>query len=108
LFLDFGLEATPEVVSAMDEAIREAEQVVADADEKKKGKPRRPRKSDRKLPEHLPRSERIVDLPEDRREGLKLIGYDEVERLVWQPPTATLIDKMANRQRLRFIFHTLG
>ena len=84
LFLDLGLEATPEVVSALEEAIREAEQVVADADEKKKGKPRRPRKTDRKLPEHLPRSERIVDLPEDRREGLKLIGYDEVERLVWQ------------------------
>lgn len=84
LFLDLGLEATTEVVNALEEAIREAEQVVADADEKKKRKPRRPRKSDRKLPEHLPRSERIVDLPEDRREGLKLIGYDEVERLVWQ------------------------
>ena len=84
LFLDLGLEATPEVVSALEEAIREAEQVVADAAEKKNRKRRRPRKTDRKLPEHLPRSERIVDLPEDRREGLKLIGYDEVERLVWQ------------------------
>ena len=84
LFLDLGLEATPEVVSALEEAIREAEQLVADAEEQKNGKRRRPHKTDRKLPEHLPRSERIVDLPEDRREGLKLIGYDEVERLVWQ------------------------
>lgn len=84
LFLDLGLEATPEVVSALEEAIREAEQVVADADEQKNRKRRGPRKTDRKLPEHLPRSERIVDLPEDRRAGLKLIGYDEVERLVWQ------------------------
>jgi len=84
LFLDLGEEATPEVVSALEEAIREAEQVVAEAEEKKSRTPKPPRKNDRKLPEHLPRSERIVDLPEEQREGLTLIGYDEVERLVWQ------------------------
>lgn len=83
LFFDLGEEATPEVVSAIEEAIREAEQIVRD-DEEKNGKPKPPRKTDRKLPEHLPRSERIVDLPEDQRAGLKLIGYDEVERLVWK------------------------
>ena len=38
LFLDLGLEATPEVVNALEEAIREAEQVVADADEQKNRK----------------------------------------------------------------------
>jgi transposase len=89
LFLDLidsetGEEATPEVVSAIEEAIREAEQTVADDQEKKKQQAQRPRKADRKLPEHLPRSERIVDLPEDQREGLKFIGYDEVERLIWK------------------------
>ncbi|WDQ16951.1 IS66 family transposase [Rhodopirellula sp. P2] len=83
LFLDLGEEATPEVVSAIEEAIREAEQIVRD-NEEKNGKPKPPRKTDRKFPEHLPRSERIVDLPEDQRAGLKLIGYDEVERLAWK------------------------
>ena len=84
LYLDLGEEATPEVVNALEEAIREAEEVVDQAEAKENGEPKPPRKTDRKLPEHLPRSERVVDLPEDRREGLKFIGYDEVERLVWQ------------------------
>jgi len=87
LLLDLGEEATPEVVSALEEAIREAEQVVADAEEeKKKRRSKRPRKNDRKFPEHLPRYERIVDLPEDKRDGLKLIGYDEIETLEWIRP----------------------
>jgi transposase len=87
LFLDLGDEATPEVVSALEEAVREAEQVVEDAEqERKKRKAKPPVKNDRKFPEHLPRIERIIDLPEDRREGLKLIGYDEVETLEWIRP----------------------
>lgn len=82
LLLDLGEEATPEVVSALEEAIRQAEQIVEDA-EQEKGKrgPRRPGKTDRKFPEHLPRYERVIDLPEEQREGLKFIGYDEVETL---------------------------
>lgn len=73
LFLDLGDEATPEVVSALEEAVREAEQITQDPEEKKqKRRSKPPAKNDRKFPEHLPRVERIVDLPEDRREGLKL------------------------------------
>lgn len=82
LFLDLGEEPTPEVVSALEDAIREAQQIALDAEEaKSKRRKRRPDQSDRKFPEHLPRYEKIVDLPEDRREGLTLIGYDEVETL---------------------------
>lgn len=82
LLLDLGEEPTPEIVSALEDAIREARQIVADAEETRKNRRRnRPSISDRKFPEHLPRYERIVDLPEERREGLKLIGYDEVETL---------------------------
>lgn len=82
LLLDLGEEATPEVVSALEEAIRDSERIIEAAEqEQKKRRARRPRKDDRKFPEHLPRYERIVDLPEDRREGLKLVGYDEVETL---------------------------
>ena len=82
LFLNLGEEPTPEVVSALEEAIREAQQIVDDAEEaKKKRRKKRPEQSDRKFPAHLPRYEKIVDLPKDQREGLTLIGYDEVETL---------------------------
>jgi len=83
LFLDIGEEATPEVVSALEDAIREAQQTVADAQAQRKSKPKRPRNSDRKFPPHLPRVEQIIDLPAGQRERLKLIGYDEVETLEW-------------------------
>ena len=82
LFLNLGETPTPEVASALEDAIREAHQIVDDAEATKKNrKKKRPARSDRKLPEHLPRYERVVDLPEDKREGLTLIGYDEVETL---------------------------
>ena len=81
------MKPSPEVVSALEEAVREAEQVIQDAeDEKKQRRASRLASSDRKFPDHLPRIERIVDLPEDVREGLKLIGYDEVETLEWKRP----------------------
>ena len=98
LLLDLGEEATPEVVSALEEAIREAEQIVSDAEEAKKNRRRRnrPRQDDRKFPEHLPRIERIVDLLPEQREGLKLIGYDEVETLQWiRPELRVLLTKYA-------------
>ncbi|QDT04242.1 Transposase IS66 family protein [Rubripirellula lacrimiformis] len=97
LFLDLGDEATPEVVSALEEAVREAEQVIEDAEEEqKKRKSKSLIKNDRKFPEHLPRIERIIDLPEDRREGLKLIGYDEVETLEWiRPELRVRVNKYA-------------
>ncbi len=97
LFLDLGDEATPEVVSALEEAVREAEQVIEDAEEEKqKRRVKPPRKGDRKFPDHLPRVERIVDLPEDRRKGLKLIGYDEVETLEWiRPELRVRVNKYA-------------
>lgn len=82
LLLELGEEVTPEVVSALEEAIRDAEQIVEDAEkDKQKRRPKRPGKDDRKFPEHLPRYERIIDLPDDKREGLKFVGYDEVETL---------------------------
>ncbi len=97
LLLDLGEEASPEVVSALEEAIREAEQIVEDADqENQQRRAKRPRKDDRKFPAHLPRIERIVDLPEDKRAGLKLIGYDEIETLQWiRPELRVLLTKYA-------------
>lgn len=97
LFLDLGDEATPEVVSALEEAVREAEEVVTDAEEELKKRKAKPlAKNDRKFPEHLPRIERIVDLPKEKREGLKLIGYDEVETLEWiRPELRVRVNKYA-------------
>ena len=88
LHLNLGDEPTPEVISALEDAIRESQQIVDDAEEEKKKKHRRKRveNTDRKFPEHLPRYERVVDLPEEKREGLVLIGYDEVETLESTPP----------------------
>jgi transposase len=82
LLLDLGEVASPEVVSALEEAIRDAEQIVQDDEETKQRRKTQPRRrDDRKFPDHLPRTEQIIDLPEDIREGLKFIGYDEVETL---------------------------
>lgn len=82
LLLDLGEEATPEVVSALEEAIRDAEQIVEDAEQQRKNRrANRARKDDRKFPAHLPRYEKICDLPEEQRAGLKFLGYDEVETL---------------------------
>lgn len=82
LLLELDEEVTPEVVSALEEAIREAEQIVEDAEQEKgKRRPKPPCKDGRKFPEHLTRYERIVDLPAEQREGLKFVGYDEVETL---------------------------
>lgn len=82
LFLDLGEETTPEVVSAWEEAVRDAEKTVEESErERQKRRRSRPRPDNRKFPAHLPRREEIIDLPELRRKSLKLIGYDEVESL---------------------------
>ncbi|TWU61729.1 IS66 family transposase [Crateriforma conspicua] len=82
LFLDLGEEATLEVVHALEEAVLEAEQIVQDAEQEKQRRgAKRLYRDDRKFPEHLPRTEKTVDLPEEQREGSTLIGYDEVESL---------------------------
>ena len=100
LLLDIGEEASPEVVSALEDAIHEAQQTVAEADAQRKRKPKRPRKSDRKFPPHLPRVEQIIDLPPDQRENLKLIGYDEVETLEWiRPELRVRVNKYAKYVR---------
>ena len=99
LFLDLCEEASPEVVSALEEAIREAQQIVQASDEEQKNRKQNakpPRTNNRKFPEHLPRVEQIIDLPQEQREGLKLIGYDEVETLRWiRPKLQVLLRKYA-------------
>ncbi len=36
------------------------------------------------IPDDLPREERIIDIPEEQRIGLKFIGYDESERIAYR------------------------
>ena len=36
------------------------------------------------IPADLPREERVIDVPEEEREGMILIGYDESERIAYR------------------------
>ena len=78
-----------------DQAVDAAEglaQAVEEAGVEVKAHTRRPRKPrNESLPENLQRVEVVVDVPEDAKNcpehGLRqLIGYDIVEKLVYQPP----------------------
>jgi transposase len=84
ILLDFGDDAGA-AAEALAEAVLEAEQTIEEAESNRKAKRhkrRRPRNE--KFPEHLPRYEKIVDLPEDQKAGKKFIGYDEVETLEFE------------------------
>jgi len=63
-------------------AVEESGQVVAA--HVRHRRPRKPRSE--QLPAHLPRYEVIVDLPEDEKVGLQLIGYDTAETLEFERP----------------------
>jgi len=67
------------------EAVLEAEQTIEEAETKRKTKRKqRQRRHNKKFPEHLPRYEKVVDLPEDEKAGKRFIGYDEVETLEFE------------------------
>lgn len=36
------------------------------------------------IPADLPREERVIDVPEEKRQGMILIGYEESERIAYQ------------------------
>jgi len=81
ILLDFGDDAGG-AAEALAEAVLEAEQTIEEAASKRKAKRKqRRRRRSEKFPEHLPRYEKIVDLPEDQKAGKRFIGYDEVETL---------------------------
>ena len=65
---------------AFEEAVLEAERTLDEVEANRNPKRRkRKRKNHKKFPAHLPRYEKIVDLPDDEKEGKAFIGYDEVE-----------------------------
>ncbi len=78
---DFG-DDPDAAAEAHEEAVLEAERTLDEVEANRNAKRRkRKRKNHKKFPEHLPRYEKIVDLPEDEKEGKAFIGYDEVETL---------------------------
>jgi transposase len=81
--LDFGDDAAA-AAEALAEAVLEAEQTLEEVESKRKAKRRKPRVGSEKFPEHLPRYEKIVDLPEEQKAGKTFIGYDEVETLEFE------------------------
>ncbi len=78
--LDFGDDAAA-AVEALAEAVWEAERTIEEVQTKRRAKGHKPRVRSEKFPEHLPRYEQIVDLPEEQKAGKTFIGYDEVETL---------------------------
>ena len=89
LKLDFGDSAeTDDAVDGLKDAIIASEQETEEATRPRK----RPKKRrNEQLPDHLPRDERIVDLPDDQKEGLSFIGYDIAETLVFQRPVLRVL-----------------
>ena len=81
--LDFGDDAAA-AAEALAEAVLEAEQTIEEVQSKRKTKRRKARVGSEKFPEHLPRYETIVDLPDEQKAGRTFIGYDEVETLEFE------------------------
>jgi transposase len=81
--LDFGDDAAA-AAEALAEAVLEAERTIEEVQSKRRAKRRKARVRSEKFPEHLPRYERIVDLPEEQKAGKTFIGYDEVETLEFE------------------------
>jgi transposase len=81
--LDFGDDAAA-AAEALAEAVLEAERTIEEVQNKRRARRRQPRPSSEKFPEHLPRYETIVDLPEEQKAHLTFIGYDEVETLEFE------------------------
>jgi transposase len=84
ILLDFGDDAQA-AAEALAEAVLEAERTIEDAESNRNAKRnKRRRRGNEKFPEHLPRYEKVVDLPEDQKAGKTFIGYDEVETLEFE------------------------
>jgi transposase len=86
--LDFGdADEAAAAVEALAEAVLEAEQTIAENEARRRAKRRKRQRSGngaQKFPEHLPRYEKIVDLPDDEKAGKTFLGYDEVETLEFE------------------------
>ena len=84
ILIDFGDDAEA-AAEALAEAVLEAEQTLEDAETRRKARRKQRRRGhNKKFPEHLPRYEEVVDLPEDQKAGKRFIGYDEVETLEFE------------------------
>jgi transposase len=86
--LDFGdADEAAAAAEALAEAVLEAEQTIAEDAARRRAKRRKRKRNgnqNQQFPEHLPRYETIVDLPEEEKAGKTLIGYDEVETLEFE------------------------
>lgn len=84
LSLDFGDDAAA-AAEALAEAVAEAERTIEEVESRRRATRRRKKRvRDEKFPEHLPRYEKIVDLPEEQKAGKAFIGYDQVETLEFE------------------------
>ncbi len=64
---------------------REAEQTLEEVESRRTTKRQKQKRNrDEKFPPHIPRYEKIVDLPEDQKAGKTFLGYDKVETLEFE------------------------
>ena len=56
------------------------------------------------IPADLPREERVIDVPEDQRQGMVLIGYEESERIAYR--TGLYVIHFKTRQICRSVRRT--
>lgn len=86
--LDFGDD--PQAEDLFRSAIEDAQRVVEQIESRRKAK-RQPKPRSERLPEHLPRVEKIADVSAEQKQcpthgARKLIGYDSTETLVLKRP----------------------
>jgi len=82
--LHFGEDEQGAAAEALAEAVLEAERTIEEVESRRKAKRKPRRRGSEKFPAHLPRYEKIVDLPDEEKAGKTFLGYDEVETLEFE------------------------
>jgi transposase len=82
--LDFGEDEEGAAAEALAEAVLEAERTIEEVESLRKAKRKPRRRGSEKFPAHLPRYEKVVDLPDEEKAGKTFLGYDEVETLEFE------------------------
>ena len=85
--LDLGDDEEAAQAEALSEAVLEAERAISEVESRLRSQRRKQKRAHgEKFPDHLPRYEKIVDLPEEAKAGKTLLGYDQVETLEFERP----------------------
>lgn len=96
LFSDGPAEDEPRVISAEEEAEEKIDEALIAA-WKKRRRRRRTKRGTQEFPEHMERRERVLDLPDEEKAGLKYIGDAVTERMRFERPRA-YVERIVRRK----------